>query len=334
MSKKQAVKKEKEVTKIAEDRTFGMKNKNKSKQVSNVVKGILAQQKGGYEKLKAEIYNEKRDRERMEEERKLMADVFANAAAKTIQTVTGDEIIICKMFEAGLCNKGKKCKFSHAGKPDLMKTDKIDLFTDQRDQLFGNKDTIEHWDSEKLKEVVGFNQKKYGGENRTEKICKNFLDAVEKRQYGWGWQCPSGFDCVFRHCLPEGYELQRDKKVEKEVKITDDEVIEEIDHQREKMVTTELTPVTQESFFTWLAKRKVRLEKENEEKVAASLKSLGIKSKRGTTGRELFEKDKDIFRDADDAVEEYEREEEVPEEVADDNVEVNEELFDDEVPDL
>lgn len=335
MSKKTGVKKEKEVLKIAEDRTFGMKNKNKSKQVQNVVKGIMAQTKGGLEKLQAEIHDEKKIKMAVEEERRLMVEVFANAAAKKIQTISGDEVIICKMFEAGLCNKGKKCKFSHSGKPDMMKTDKIDLFTDQRDQLFGNKDTFENWDQEKLQEVVGFNQRKYAGENRTEKICKHFLDAVEKRQYGWGWQCPSGFDCIFRHCLPEGYELQRDKKVEKVVKQSDDQVIEDIDNQREKMVSKDLTPVTLESFNAFLAKRKVRLEKENDEKVIATLKTLGIKAKRGTTGKELFEKDKEIFRDAEDAVEEYEREEPQDEAVEEDEkVEVDEGLFDDEIPEI
>lgn len=334
MSKKQAVKKEKEVQKIAEDRTFGMKNKNKSKQVQNVVKGIMAQQKGGYEKLKAEIFDEKKTKEALAEERRLMAEVFANSAPKVVQTVTGDEVIICKMFEAGLCTKGKKCRFSHNVKPDLLKTDKIDLFTDQRDQLFGNKDTIEHWDAEKLAEVVGFNSKKYQAENRTEKVCKHFLEAVEKRQYGWAWKCPNGFDCIFRHALPEGYQLERDKKVERVVKITDDEVIEEIDSKREKMVSKELTPVTKETFFAWLEKRRARLEKENEEKVAATLKSMGVKTKRGTTGRELFEKDQQIFQDAEDAVEEYDREE-PQDEPAEEPVEVDEGLFEDEqVPEI
>ena len=54
-------------------------------------------------------------------------------------------------------------------------------------------------------------------------------------------------------------------------------------------------------------------------------------AKRGTTGKELFEKDKEIFRDAEDAVEEYEREEEPEEE----KVEVDEGVFEDEeVPEI
>lgn len=334
MSKKQGQKKEKEIVKIAEDKTFGMKNKNKSKQIQNVVKGIMAQQKGGYEKLKAEIYNEKKEREEIEKERKLMAEVFANAAPKKVQTTTGEEVIICKLFEAGLCNKGKKCKFSHNVQSDVMKTDKIDLYTDQRDQLFGNKDTIDNWDKEKLDEVVGFNQRKYLEENRTEKVCKHFLEAVEGKKYGWNWVCPNGFNCVFKHALPEGYVFEKDKKFVKEVKITDDEVIEEIDKQRENMHTKDLTPVTEELFFAWLSKRKTRLEKENMDKVQEDLRTLGIKAKKGATGRELFEKDTGIFQDADDAVEEYEREEEQqPEE--EEKLEIDEGVFEDEeVPEI
>ena len=156
-SGKQAQKKEKEIKKIAEDKTFGLKNKNKSKHVQQVISGIAAQSKGGYEKLKDEIYREKRKKEEEEKERKLMLEVFANSMVKTVQTTTGEEVVVCRMFEAGLCNKGKKCKFSHNIKTDHLKVEKIDLYTDQRDLIFGNKDTIENWDSEKLTEVVGFN---------------------------------------------------------------------------------------------------------------------------------------------------------------------------------
>ncbi|RRT64243.1 hypothetical protein B296_00041980, partial [Ensete ventricosum] len=37
-------------------------------------------------------------------------------------------------------------------------------------------------------------------------VCKYFLDAVEKKQYGWFWVCPNGGkDCHYRHALPPGY---------------------------------------------------------------------------------------------------------------------------------
>lgn len=327
---KEAKKKEKDMIKIAEDKTFGLKNKNKSKQVQQVVKGLAAQNKGGYDKLKEEIYNAKKKQEAEEEENRLLAEVFANSVTKTVQNASGKEVVVCKLFEAGLCTKGKKCKFSHDVKTDHIKVDKMDLYTDQRDLIFGNKDVIENWDVEKLNEVVGFNDRKYNTENRTDKVCKAFLDAVERKIYGWNWVCPNGYNCIYRHCLPPDYELKRDKKIEKVDRMTDDDVIVEIDNARERLNHKDLTPVTEEKFFAWLVKRKARLEKENDEKVKEDLKSMGIKNKRGTTGRELFEKDENLFKDQEDAVEEYKREE-----IVEENVDVDEGLFnDEELPDL
>ena len=50
--------------------------------------------------------------------------------------------------------------------------------------------------------------------NRTDIICKHFLEAVEKRQYGWFWVCPNGGkDCKYRHALPPGYVLKSQMKV-------------------------------------------------------------------------------------------------------------------------
>ena len=44
---------------------------------------------------------------------------------------------------------------------------------------------MDEWDQEKLESVV---KQKHGAEkpsNQTEIICKFFLEAVEKKQYGW-----------------------------------------------------------------------------------------------------------------------------------------------------
>lgn len=63
---------------------------------------------------------------------------------------------------------------------------------------------MEDWDQATLESVVA---QKHGAErpsNTTSIICKFFLDAVEKRQYGWFWRCPNGGDCKYRHALPPG----------------------------------------------------------------------------------------------------------------------------------
>lgn len=38
------------------------------------------------------------------------------------------------------------------------------------------------------------------------------MEAVEKSKYGWFWECPSGQKCIYKHALPPGFVLQRDKK--------------------------------------------------------------------------------------------------------------------------
>jgi hypothetical protein len=57
---------------------------------------------------------------------------------------------------------------------------------------------MEDWSQEELERVV---REKHGAEkvsNETKIICKFFLDAVEKKQYGWFWKCPNGGDCKYR----------------------------------------------------------------------------------------------------------------------------------------
>ena len=94
--------------------------------------------------------------------------------------------VLCAYFKAGVCEKGKKCKFSH----DLAldgKASKIDIYNDPRDR----------------------NGKQPG---RTDITCSHFIDAVEKNLYGWLWECPNNGDkCTYTHALPPGYVLQRDK---------------------------------------------------------------------------------------------------------------------------
>lgn len=75
--------------------------------------------------------------------------------------------MLCAFFKAGVCDKGKKCKFSHDITLD-GKSAKIDIYKDPRDK--------------EGKEVDA---------NRTEIVCSNFLEAVEKDVYGWCWECPN-----------------------------------------------------------------------------------------------------------------------------------------------
>ena len=63
---------------------------------------------------------------------------------------------------------------------------------------------MEDWDQEQLEKVVN---EKHGAEkpsNKTDIICKFFLDAVENKQYGWCGDAFSHFWAVLRkpHSTP------------------------------------------------------------------------------------------------------------------------------------
>lgn len=63
-------------------------------------------------------------------------------------------------------------------------------------------------------------------------VCKYFLDAVEKKQYGWFWVCPNGGkECHYRHALPPGYVLKSQMKALLEEETEKVSVEEEIEDQ-------------------------------------------------------------------------------------------------------
>lgn len=143
--------------------------------------------------------------------------------------------ILCIFFKQGTCTKGDKCKFSH----DLTierKAEKKNIYEDERNEM-------DDWNQEQLEDVI---TKKHGAQNKGlppttivisfsepfysaySQICKYFLDAVEAGKYGWFWNCPNGEGCHYRHCLPPGFVLKKDRKKMEEQKetISLDELIE------------------------------------------------------------------------------------------------------------
>lgn len=112
---------------------------------------------------------------------------------------------------------------------------------------------------------MSYNNKSYGHVN-TDKVCKHFIDAVEKKIYGWLWVCPNGHKCHFRHALPKDYVF---KNVKKEVvkKKDDTDLINGIDDQRNDLDSSKLTPITKELFDKWLVKRRIQKEKERKKRI-------------------------------------------------------------------
>lgn len=277
--------------KVVEDKTFGLKNKNKSKNVQKYVQSLHQSVQPKPDASKAAA------KKKLEEEKakeKELNDLFRIAVSQPkVPAGVDPKSILCEFFKVGQCAKGFKCKFSH----DLnvqRKGEKIDIYSDKRDE-----DTMEDWDQETLEKVVAQKNAEYQQNKPTEIVCKYFLDAVEKKQYGWFWVCPNGGkDCHYRHALPPGYVLKSQMKALLEEEAEKISIEEEIENQRAKVATT--TPMTTELFFQW----KNRKTEEREAGLAAK-RAERAKNDR-MSGRELFLSDASLFVDDDDA-EAYDR---------------------------
>ena len=137
--------------------------------------------------------------------------------------------------------------------------------------------------------------------------CRDFLDAVEKNLYGFNWVCPNNGDkCTYRHMLPQGYVLNRDKG---DASSSDDEeemtLEEKIEEERANLPSDGLTPVTYESFMKWKEDRAQRkLEEAAAKAEAADAKARKDKNMTAfMSGRALFAYNPEMFEDAADGAE-------------------------------
>lgn len=291
-SKKAEVKKKE---KVIEDKTFGMKNKKGGKAQKFIAQVEKQVKSGGHHPLDKTAEQKKLEKEKKLQEQKEMALLFKPVQAQVVAAGTDPKSVVCAFFKQGNCGKGNKCKFSH----DLSverKTEKRSIYCDMRD-VEADGETMENWTEDKLNEVVN---KKHGGKEKamatTTIICKYFLDAVEKRLYGWFWECPNGEKCIYRHALPQGYVLKRDqKKDDKKDQISLDELIES---ERAKLSGNQ-TRVTLESFLAW-KKRKIQEKKDAERKDEdKKRKDFNAGRQIGLSGREMFSFNPDLALDGD-----------------------------------
>ncbi|KAH8923682.1 hypothetical protein BT69DRAFT_1333638 [Atractiella rhizophila] len=283
-------------SKPKEDKTFGLKNKNKSSKVQQYVKTVQQQEsQRGKNKETLAKEKEKADREKAkaaEAKRKdELNELFKPVQMQKVPFGVDPKSVLCAYFKAGTCEKGNKCKFSHDLNVD-RKSEKKDIYTDARQT-----DTMDTWDEAKLSEVV---LSKHGNpKTTTDIVCKFFIDAIEAGTYGWFWECPNGgVNCKYRHALPPGFVLksQKKKQEEEEAKkaITMEEFLER------KKLPANLTPVTPESFATW---KKTRLDKkEAEEETKRKAKETQIQAGKGTgmSGRDLFTYNPLLMEDEDE----------------------------------
>jgi hypothetical protein len=296
----------KKAEKIIEDKTFGLKNKNKSKKVQQYVNQVTQAVKTAGRRPK-----DVKSEEQMKEQRKLLkqakeeADAEINSLFKSVTVIKQQEVaadvdpksVICAYFKAGSCRRGNKCKYSHDLEA-VRKVAKINLYSDPRDK---EKDTMENWDQATLEAVVA--QKYVKKPTETEIVCKYFLDAVEKRQYGWFWECPSGASCHYRHALPPGYVLKSQLAEEAKQKAEEEEedIGVKIEEERAQLDFSKCTPVTVETFSKWKEEQKKKREAAVEEKRVEAAKKQGGKGLGVLSGRDLFTYDPSLFVDDDEA---------------------------------
>ncbi|XP_037554301.1 zinc finger CCCH domain-containing protein 15 isoform X2 [Dermacentor silvarum] len=276
-SKKTEMKKKE---KVIEDKTFGLKNKKGAK-TQKFIQQVQHQVKFGNQpakKVEALAKNEKKKTETEDLNQLLFRPV------QKVEKGADPKSVLCAFFKQGTCGKGDKCKFSH----DLTierKAEKRDIYTDMRDQ-----DTMDNWDEAKLAEVV---EKKHGEAERrlpkTDIICKHFLDALEQNKYGWFWECPNGGQkCHYRHAVPPGFVLKKNKKNVEENKTEDTLTIEDLIETERAKIGGNLPRITLESFLAW-KKAKIR-EKQDTEQKERDRKRDEFKAGRsiGLSGRDMF----------------------------------------------
>lgn len=279
---KKADQKKKE--KIIEDKTFGLKNKKGAKN-QKYIQQVQHQVKYGNQSARKADVLKATDKKKDEKKKEIdeLNNLFKPVTVQKIDKGADPKSVLCAFYKQGQCTKGDKCKFSH----DLSlerKSEKRNVYVDARDI---EEDGMENWDEEKLKEVV---EKKHGEAERkmpkTDIICKYFLDALENNKYGWFWECPNGASkCHYRHALPPGFVLKKDKKKEEK---KEEISIEDLVERERAQLGHNLTRITFETFQAW--KKKKLSEKREKEKKEEDRKRAEFKAGRsvGLSGRDMF----------------------------------------------
>lgn len=285
---------QKKKEKIIEDKTFGLKNKKGAKTqkyIQNVQKQVIHGNKSNREIELSQVVTKKNKAEEKKKELEELSKLLKPVVTQKIEKGVDPKSVVCSYFKAGICTRGDKCKFSH----DLAverRSEKRSVYYDERD---AEKDGMEDWDEEKLREVVN---KKHGGRlPQTDIICKYFLDAVENNKYGWFWECPNGGPkCHYKHALPTGFVLKKDKKKEEK---KDEISIEELVEIERAKLGYDLPKINLESFLAW-KKRKIEEKRKAAQELEEKRRRDFKQGKQiGMSGREMFTFNPDLVADQD-----------------------------------
>ncbi|KAK0074658.1 hypothetical protein PV326_012254, partial [Microctonus aethiopoides] len=147
----------KKTQKVIEDKTFGLKNKKGAKQQKFIQQVEKQVKPGANAKKGSDDPNIKKlEKEKKLKEQKELALLFKPVQSQKVEKGIDPKSVVCAFFKQGQCAKGDKCKFSH----DLTierKAEKRSLYCDMRDDDDDDedkeRDTMDKWDEDKLKEV-------------------------------------------------------------------------------------------------------------------------------------------------------------------------------------
>ncbi|KAK8845436.1 hypothetical protein IAR55_006149 [Kwoniella newhampshirensis] len=312
---------------VKDDKTFGMKNKNKSSKVQKHIATVQKQQadagKNKQDRQKeAEKQKKLEEKARLDAKKKMEAELFGKPAQiqkvpfgtgtfrfqpvlYQVEEADADDglylrvdpkTVLCAYYKAGHCEKGNKCKFSHDRNVE-RKVEKLNIYEDTRDREKDKKtDLMETWDEAKLRDVVDQNEKKQT--NATDIVCKYFIEAIENKKYGWFWECPNGGNkCMYRHALPPGFVLKADKKKAEDAAKKEQISLEDFLEVERHKLKAPLTPVTPESFAIW---KKTRVEKKQAELEAmekAKIAQRAAGKMTGMTGKDMFDFGGELYAD-------------------------------------
>ncbi|GAA6028016.1 hypothetical protein JCM8097_001831 [Rhodosporidiobolus ruineniae] len=282
---------------VKEDKTFGLKNKNKSTKVQNQVKILQQQaaQKGQNNEMKEKQKEKERLAEKKRAEQAKKDELHAlyqplDIVQPKVPFGVDPKTVLCAFHKAGRCQKGNKCKFSHDLNQE-RKAEKASIYADQRDDKKpggpNEEDDMSNWSEEKLREVVS---KKGNPKATTDIVCKHFINAIEEGKYGWFWECPNGgAQCMYRHALPPGFVLKSQrKKDEEDAKKREISLEEFLEVERHKLDHSKLTPLTKESFAEWKKNRLSKKDAEAQALNSAKSATAAAGKTNGMSGRDLF----------------------------------------------
>lgn len=271
--------------KIAVDKTFGMKNKNKSKQVQKYIKQITSNLTGQSGKVMQEERDAKAKKDNAQKSAAVMAGLFnlqADKKGKVYDPVAKKK---AKELEEEAIAAGKKVK------EDIKK-----------DLIEGIANTI------RLTNVKGIRMSELGGHPIIQALKDKYPDTFKVISLLLFIKASP----VFWVDDPENNNpsIRCQEDVDGEV-ADDDRPIEEILDERRKALPPGGTPVTELSFQAWKEKRERQRIEEVQSRVDAAKKG-GAKHVALLSGRDLFTYDASLFVDEDGAVSADEYDERVP----------------------